>query len=59
MKRLLEDNDVALAHLKQKSEADELKLVYFEKLKEENEHMKNERDEWAKKLHSISKRGNA
>ena len=59
MKKLLEDKDVALADLKKKSEAHELKLADFEKLKADNEQMKNERDEWPKKLHSISKRGNA
>ena len=59
MKKLLEDKDVVLADLKKKSKADALKLADIEKLKAENEQMKNERDEWAKKLHSISKRGNA
>ncbi|KAI5016377.1 hypothetical protein ZWY2020_006228 [Hordeum vulgare] len=59
MKKLLEDKDVTLANVKQKSEADELKLVDLEKLKAENEQMKKERDEWAKRLHSMSKRGNA
>ncbi|KAI5006007.1 hypothetical protein ZWY2020_033250 [Hordeum vulgare] len=55
MKKLLEDKDQVLVKLKKKSEAHELKLADFNKLMVENEQMKNERDEWAKKLHSISK----
>lgn len=58
MKKFLEDEDLVHADLKKKSEADELKLADVEKLKAANEQMKNERDEWEKKLHSISKRGN-
>ncbi|KAE8785979.1 40S ribosomal protein S5-1 [Hordeum vulgare] len=59
MKKVLEDKDLVLAKLKEKSKADELKLADFDKLMAENEKMKKERDEWAKKLNSMAKRGNA
>ncbi|XP_044952205.1 uncharacterized protein LOC123402355 isoform X2 [Hordeum vulgare subsp. vulgare] len=58
MKKVLEDTDLVLAKLKEKSKADEQKLADFNRLVAENEKMKKERDVWAKKLDFMAKRGN-
>ncbi|KAE8812817.1 Alpha-amylase [Hordeum vulgare] len=59
LKKTFEDKDKVLAELKERSEADEKKLMDVGKLESENEKLKKERLEWEKKLDQMAKRGNA